>query len=108
VFCFEHSILDIVDKYKYLGTILQSNDSLKFACDDLATTARKTYFALKSKLPFDSELTLKLWLKLYESILVVIIIYSSEIWIADFHTNFSNLDQTTFEKVHNEQFRCTQ
>jgi hypothetical protein len=48
-FYFKHSILYIVDKYKYLGTILQSNGSLKSACDDFATRARRAYFALKSK-----------------------------------------------------------
>jgi hypothetical protein len=48
--------------------------SLKSTCDDLATRARKSYFALKSKL----ELAHKLWLKLYESIIVPIITYSSE------------------------------
>ena len=104
-FYFEHSILDIVDKYKYLGTILQSNGSLKSACDDLATRARKAYFALKSKLPFGSELTPKLWLKLYESIIVPIITYSSEIWIADFNTNLNNLDKTPFEKIQNFIFK---
>ena len=62
-------------------------------------------FALKSKLPFGSELSPKLWLKLYESIIVPIITYSSEIWIADFNTNLNNLDKTPFEKIQNFIFK---
>ena len=78
------SIVEITDRYKYLGVILQSNGSLKHACDDLDARARKAYFALKRKLPFDCNLSPNLLLKLFNSIIVTILTYSSEIWISDF------------------------
>ena len=54
-FYYNNSIVEITDRYKYLGIILQSNSSLKHAGEDLAARARKAYFALKRKLPFDSN-----------------------------------------------------
>ena len=69
--------------------------------ENLAAKARKAYFALKRKLPFDSNLSPNLWLKLYNSIIVPILTYSSEIWISDFKTNHNNFDKTPFEKNQN-------
>ena len=54
-FYYNNSIVEITDQYKYLGIILQSNGSLKHAGEDLAARARKAYFALKRKLPFDTN-----------------------------------------------------
>ena len=42
-FYYNNSIVEITDRYKYLGIILQSNGSLKHACGDFAARARKAY-----------------------------------------------------------------
>ena len=76
-----NSIVEITDRYKYFGVILQPNSSLKHVCDYLAARASKAYFALKRKLPFDFTLSTAMWLKQYNFIIVP---YSSEIWIPDF------------------------
>ena len=76
-----NSIVEITDRYKYFGVILQPNSSLKHVCDYLAARASKAYFALKRKLPFDFTLSTAMWLKQYNFIIVP---YSSEIWISDF------------------------
>ena len=53
--CYQNSsIVEISKKFKYICVILQSNWSLKQACDDLCAGAREAYFALMRKLPFDS------------------------------------------------------
>ena len=44
-----NSIVEITDRYKYFGVILQPNSSLKHVCDYLAARASKAYFALKRK-----------------------------------------------------------
>ena len=41
----------------------------------------------------------KLWLKLYTSIIVPILSYSSEIWISDFKANPNNFDKISWEKI---------
>jgi hypothetical protein len=68
---------------------------------NLADKARKTYFALKSKIPYSDNLSIKSWLKPYNSMIVPIIIYGSEVWISDFKSNFDTLDKIQFEKTQN-------
>ena len=70
-FYYNNSIVEIPDRYKYLGIILQSNGSLKHASEDLAARARKAYFALKRELPFEYNLSQNFRLKLYNSIIVL-------------------------------------
>ena len=101
-FYYNNSIVEITNRYKYLCIILQSNGSLKHPCDDLAARPRKAYFALKRKLPFDSNRSPNLWLKLYNSIIVPILTYSSEMWISDFKTNPNNFILRNILGVHNK------
>jgi hypothetical protein len=68
---------------------------------NLADKARKAYFALKSKIPNSDNLSIKSWLKPYNSMIVPIIIYGSEVWISDFKSNFDTLDKIQFEKTQN-------
>jgi hypothetical protein len=68
---------------------------------NLADKARKAYFALKSKIPYSDNLSVKSWLKLYNSMIVPIITYGSEVWISDFKSNFDTLDKIQFEKRQN-------
>ena len=46
-------------------------------------------------------MSVKSWLKLYNSIIVPIITYGSEVWISDFKSNFDTLDKIQFEKRQN-------
>ena len=39
--------------------------------------------------------------KLYESTIIPIITYASEIWISDFNFNLKSIDKTPFEKIQN-------
>jgi hypothetical protein len=41
------------------------------------------------------------WLKLYNSMVVPILTYGSEVWITEFKPNFEALDKTQFEKTKN-------
>jgi hypothetical protein len=68
---------------------------------NLADKARKAYFALKSKIPYSDNLSFKSWLKPYNSMIVPIIIYGSEVWISDFKSNFDTLDKIQFKKMQN-------
>ena len=88
-FDYNNSIVKKIDRYKNLGVIVQSNCSFKHPCDDLAVRAREAYIALRRKLPFDSNPSPNVYLKLYNSIIVPILTYLhiSEIWISDSKTN---------------------
>ena len=93
--------IEIVESYKYLGVIFSWNGKFKESVSNLSDKARKAYFALKSKLPYNNNLSVKSWLKLYNSMIVPIITYGSEIWISDFKPNFDSLDKTKLEKTQN-------
>jgi len=98
-FYYGPNTVEIVDSYKYLGIIFHFSGKFKESISNLADKARKAYFALKSKLPYNYNLSAKSWLKLYNSMIVPIITYGSEVWISDFKSNFETLDKTDFEKI---------
>ena len=91
--------LEIVDEYKYLGITVTSNGQLKYAADILSQKARKAFFGLKANIPSSDNLSVQKWLKLYEAMIVPILTYGSEIWIADHNINLENLHNFTFEKT---------
>ena len=66
--------IEIVETYKYLGILFHYCGKFSQAISNLADKARKAYFALKSKIPYSDNLSIKSWLKLYNSMIVPIII----------------------------------
>ena len=57
-------IIEIVQNYKYLGVLFNYNGKFHEAASNLADKARKAYFALKSKLIYNNNLSIKTWLSL--------------------------------------------
>jgi hypothetical protein len=104
-FYFGHNRLEIVNKYRYLGILFKNNGSLKHAGEHLANRARKAFYSLKSKLPHCDNFSPKTWLKLYESTILPIFTYGSEVWMTDFSMNLDNFDKLPFEKVQNMIFK---
>ena len=100
-FYYKHDRLEITNEYKYLGLIFKSNGLLKYASEHLSARAKKAYFALKSNLPFNHNLSAKTCIKLYESTVLPIITYAAEVWIADFKNCFTTYDKCPFEKIQN-------
>ena len=86
-FYYNHSIFQFTHEYNYLGIIFTCNGKLKYAAEQLADRARKAFYAAKHSLPFYDKLSVKTLLKLYSALIEPIILYSSEIWIADFNIN---------------------
>ena len=62
--------IEIVETYKYLGILFHYSGKFSQAMSNLADKARKAYFALKSKIPYSDNLSVKSWLKLYNSMIV--------------------------------------
>lgn len=82
-FYYKYTIVPITYQYKYLGLVFTSNGKLKFASEQLSERAKKAYYALKSSIPGNNNLSVQVLLKLYHSMIVPIITYGSEIWITD-------------------------
>jgi hypothetical protein len=104
-FYYNHSTVRLVYEYKYLGIIFTYNGKLKYAAEQLADRARKAFYAIKHSLPFYEKLSVKTLLKLYSTLIEPIILYGSEIWIADFNININNCDQLPFEKIQHLIFK---
>ena len=88
-----------------MGIIFTCNGKLKYAAEQIADRARKAFYATKHSLPFYEKLSVKTLLKLYSALTEPIILYNSEIWIADFNVNINNCDQLPFEKLQHSIFK---
>ena len=71
----------------------------------LLDKAKTAYFALKSKLPYSENLSVKTWLQLFNSMITPILTYGSEVWISEFKPNFEALDKSKLEKTQNSIFK---
>lgn len=88
--------LEIVDRYKYLGTFFTSNGSFLNARKHVVEQAKKAMHLLYTK-SRNFGLPVDLTLKLFDHTIVPILTYGSEIW------GYENLE--IIEKVHNDFLR---
>ena len=78
-FTIDNQHIEAVEKYKYLGVILSYNDNLKHVAEHMCNKGLKAVFSLESKiLDFDFS-SIKLKLKLFDTLLRPITTYGSEI-----------------------------
>jgi hypothetical protein len=85
--------------------VFKNTGLLKYARENLADKARKAFYSLKSKISQSDKFSVKTWIKFYNSIILPIITYGSEIWLTDFNLNLDTLDKLPFEKVQNMVFK---
>jgi hypothetical protein len=69
--------IDIVNRYCYLGIVFSSSGSFKAATENLVERANRAIFALKQ---YDTRTNVQLSLKLFDSLVMPIIRYCSEVW----------------------------
>lgn len=95
------SVIETVEKYKYLGILLSCNGNLKHAAEHMYQKSLKAIFSLKSKiLDYDSTSN-NLKLKLFDALIRPILTYGAEIWISDYTIKDKTLDTLPFEKLQN-------
>jgi hypothetical protein len=67
---YSQNIIEITDKYKYLGIVFKNTGLLKYASENLAfNKARKAFYSLKSKITQSDKFSVKTWIKLYNSVI---------------------------------------
>ena len=74
-----NEIVEVTNRYKYLGTLMSSSGSYNPAIEQLSEKASKAYFAVRNvlqKVDFDTNITLKI----FDTALQPILTYNSEIW----------------------------
>ena len=100
-FHFNLHTLHIVHEYKYLGLIFTSNGKFNVATQSLADKARKAYFSIRKSIPFNTNLSVKHLLKIYQSMIEPILTYGSEVWLSDFNVDINKADKLPMEKIQN-------
>ena len=96
------SAIENVKTFKYLGfTISAKNCSFKNTIDDLCVKANRAIFAIKAKAKL-SKLPLKLSLKIFNSQIVPILLYGSEVWGPFMDYNFETWDNSKTERIHTQ------
>ena len=93
-FSFNGKILQTVNQYCYLGIIMKNNGNFNVAIASLAENARKATFKIKKNLGLNNPC--KLLEKMFDTLVVPILTYCSEIW--GITLNFKDGDP--FEKLH--------
>ena len=82
-FKLNESLIEIVDKYKYLGILLSYNGNLKHAVDHMYQKSLKAFFSLKSKILHYDSMSNNLKFKLFDTLIRPILTYWAEIWVSD-------------------------
>ena len=94
-------IIENTKEFKYLGISINSKDcSFKPTLSDLSSKATKAIYSLLSKIPV-KLIPLKTMLKLFDSCLVPILLYGSEVWAPFMNFDWKHWDTTQIEKTHN-------
>ena len=102
-FTYNGKSLDITNQYCYLGIVFSSCGSFKTAVLDIVDRSRRALFKLKQ---YDVRSNVSLSLKLFDSLVMPVVRYCSEIWsiyaISGLNeSNFMKLcDSLPVEKIH--------
>ena len=95
-FKFGDATLEIVDKYKYLGTYFSKSGSFLNARKHLVEQAKKAMYLLNMRIR-NLELPVDLQLKLFDSTVLPILLYSADVW------GFEDIKM--IESLHNQFLR---
>ena len=89
-------------EYKYLGITINSRScSFTPTLIDLSSKANKAIYSLTSKIPLKSA-PIKTMLKLFDTCIVPILLYGSEVWAPFMNHDWVKWDATHIEKIHTQ------
>ena len=83
--------LEKVLKYKYLGNIIEASGKLNSSFTELSKKGAKILFSIFKYLSPLERVSIKIYKKLFESLVKPVLMYNSEIWYMDFHEKISNV-----------------
>ena len=86
--------------YTYLGIKLSSTGHFKEAIHELREKARRAFYAIKRNI--QTEIPIRIWLKLIECVIEPITLYGSEVWGPLAKQDFTQWDKHPIETLHAE------
>ncbi len=87
------TILNHVTCYNYLGLTISASGQFNTAIKDLTDKARRAFYSIRRPL-IKFNPPIKLWLKIFDSIIKPILLYGCEIWGLKFKLNYESWDKT--------------
>ena len=98
----DNSPIENVKRFKYLGfTLSAKNCQFQPTIDDLGIKATRALFAIRKKMKL-SKLPAKLAIKIFNSQIVPILLYGSEVWGPYMDVNFYTWDKTKIEQTQTQ------
>ena len=91
--------IDVVNNYTYLGINFSANGNFRDCETNLKDETRRSILATRRCLDF-SKLSLGVTNKLFDSILLTILLYGSEVWGIYDKVNFNTWVKDDIEKTH--------
>lgn len=86
--------------YTYLGLHITSTGNFNLAVDDLREKGRRAFYAIKKS--SNINIPIRIWLKIFKSIIEPIILYGSEVWGPLANQDFEKWDKHPIEILHTE------
>ena len=108
-FYFVKDVIELVDNYQYLGIIFHKNGNFSVVWKNLYCKAMRAYFSLRKHFNIYNQVQVRTLTSLFDSFVVPILTYCSEVWgaflspnnrnAATFKNNLFN-DNQPLEKLH--------
>ena len=113
-FYFNENCIEIVQSYRYLGTIISSNGTFTLAREELKNKGLKALFSMWRSISPGKIPPLTLATKLFDSLVKPILIYNSDVWCSEIPATMQRhivkgklrehedkyINESPFEKVH--------
>ena len=86
--------------YTYLGITISASGSFNLAVNELKEKTRRAFYAIKRGIQFD--IPIKIWLKIFKTVIEPIVLYGSEVWGPLAKPDFSKWEKHPTESLHAE------
>jgi len=100
-FTINNDVIEHSMSYTYLGITISASGSFNMAVNELKEKARRAIHAIKRKF-YNFQIPIKIWLKIFDSVIQPIALYGSEIWGPLSHQSYTRWDKHPTESLHAE------
>ena len=101
-FTIDSKNIQMTKEFKYLGiTIKSKNCSFTQTLEELSCKAKRAIYSLFSKIP-PKLASIKTMLKLFDTCIIPILLYGSEVWGPFMNHDWVKWDSTQTEKIHTQ------
>ncbi len=92
--------IEYTTNYIYLGLKINATGKLNLAVNELKEKARRALYAIKQSIQI--EIPIRIWLKIFYSVIEPIALYGSEVWGPLLNLEFEKWDKNPIEALHAE------